>query len=79
MEHLFTFYFNHVSHLLFSLLPVTKEEDEWFMIQRTMSLRSFVLFALVGLDRRLDLRNAPPRVNLFFHLMGVTNAQSRGR
>lgn len=57
----------------------SKEEDELFMIQNAMSLYSFVLFALVGVDRRQDLRNAPPRVNLFFHLMGVTNAQSRGR
>jgi len=49
------------------------------MIQYTMSFHSFVLFALVGVDRRQDLRNAPPRAHLFFHLMGVTNAQSRGR
>ena len=49
------------------------------MIQHTMSRHSFVLFALVGVDRRPDLRNAPPRVYLFFYLMGVTNAQSRGR
>ena len=44
-----------------------------------MSLHSFVLFALVGVDRRPDLPNAPPRVTVFFHLMGVTNVQSRGR
>jgi hypothetical protein len=49
------------------------------MIQHTMSLHSFVLFALVGVDRRQDLPNAPPRVTVFFHLMGVTNVQSRGR
>jgi len=77
-------------HFILAMFPIfyfhcylsvrgSKEEDEWFMIQYTMSFHSFVLFALVGVDRRQDLRNAPPRAHLFFHLMGVTNAQSRGR